>query len=437
MNELTSPKVQDIPALVISGVCSRWRDLSKAHPCLWSRIRLHFQSTTRHLPTDALMNTFIDSSQQCPLTLELPARTLGELETHQQHLCDVLGSQKPRWKQVKIGHRAAFQVVIAQGPSHFPILEQLLIPALQASLPTDIRKFQQVPSLKVLSVGRLPLQSMPNFMWNQLTHLSLAQFHGGIKSIFERCPELKDLFFRQPSSHDSVHSSTPPLIAPVVESLSLRLSQPPTFPPNITNVVFESLRCPSLTSLLIEATEGYRCTWPRNEVNEFISHSSCHLTTLFIEFVPLSDTNLIDLLHLLPSLLHLTLDDSKIRGPESPITSHLIQSLHAFRRTGSNMISPALVRRLHSLSLTSSGSNTDTTFDRDFVDMVLSRWRPDVYASGYGLDTSGSTDSEGGTACLRSVVMRFTNRNVDLEMYRQLEHLEKEGMRVVVVGQSL
>ncbi|KAE9404489.1 hypothetical protein BT96DRAFT_419216 [Gymnopus androsaceus JB14] len=139
MNELTSPKVQDIPALVISGVCSRWRDLSKAHPCLWSRIRLHFQSTTRHLPTDALMNTFIDSSQQCPLTLEFPAKTLGELEAHQQHLCAVLGGQKPRWKQVKIEHRAVFDALIAQGPSHFPILEQLLIPALQASLQGDIQ----------------------------------------------------------------------------------------------------------------------------------------------------------------------------------------------------------------------------------------------------------------------------------------------------------
>ncbi|KAE9384624.1 hypothetical protein BT96DRAFT_791463, partial [Gymnopus androsaceus JB14] len=40
MNELTSKKLETMPTLAISMVCSRWRDLTKAYPILWSRLRI-------------------------------------------------------------------------------------------------------------------------------------------------------------------------------------------------------------------------------------------------------------------------------------------------------------------------------------------------------------------------------------------------------------
>jgi len=74
-----------------------------------------------------------------------------------------------------------------------------------------------------------------------------------------------------------------------------------------------------------------------------------------------------------------------------------------------------------------------STFDnKKFVDMVSSRWYPEAFAGG----EQGSSNSDGETACLRSVVMRFESRGVDEEIYRPLKHLEEAGMRVVVIGKD-
>ncbi|KAE9405909.1 hypothetical protein BT96DRAFT_915672 [Gymnopus androsaceus JB14] len=165
-------------------------------------------------------------------------------------------------------------------------------------------------------------------------------------------------------------------------------------------------------------------------VNGFTSRSSFQLTTLSIKFIPLLDSDLIDLLRRLPSLHHLTIDDSNTTSPR-PVTSLLVQSLHAIPRTSSVTMFSVLVKRLQTLSLTTSAEAQEAFNDRDFVDMVSSRWFLDGYTS-----DSDSMNSNGRMACLRSVVMRFTKRVVDEEVYGPLKYLEEEGMRVVVVGQS-
>ncbi|KAE9384625.1 hypothetical protein BT96DRAFT_640840 [Gymnopus androsaceus JB14] len=98
-------------------------------------------------------------------------------------------------------------------------------------------------------------------------------------------------------------------------------------------------------------------------------------------------------------------------------------------------ISSAIVPQLESLSLTFSSSGTFC--DQSLVDMVSSRWFPAAYADGYGVNTSKSLESEGGTVCLRSVVLHFPNREMDEEIYGSLTHLEEAGMRVVVTGKSM
>ncbi len=44
-NELTSKNLASMPALTISGVCSRWRALSRSLPNLWSRLRIDVPKT--------------------------------------------------------------------------------------------------------------------------------------------------------------------------------------------------------------------------------------------------------------------------------------------------------------------------------------------------------------------------------------------------------
>ncbi|KAE9404486.1 hypothetical protein BT96DRAFT_877662 [Gymnopus androsaceus JB14] len=62
MNDLTSKKLQTMPALVISGVCSRWRNLARSCPELWSRIQITIWSTPRRLPSFPVLDLYLRSS---------------------------------------------------------------------------------------------------------------------------------------------------------------------------------------------------------------------------------------------------------------------------------------------------------------------------------------------------------------------------------------
>ncbi|KAE9397373.1 hypothetical protein BT96DRAFT_995844 [Gymnopus androsaceus JB14] len=249
--------------------------------------------------------------------------------------------------------------------------------------------------------------------------LGIGQFTEQMENVFEVCSDLRELLFRNFRESRFVRCE-PAITAPVVERLSFSLSPGCLY--NSLAIVFSSMICPSLTSLHMEGMDKYANPWPKDELNMFISSSSFRLTTLSIKFIPLLDTDLIDLLHRLPSLLDLTIDDSRV-SDTSPITLCLLQRLHASR-------SSALVTKLQSISLTFSGSDFS---DRDFVDMISSRWNPKAFTGGG--DCSSNRDGE-TLACLRSVVMRFTNRDVDEEIYGPLKNLEAVGMRAVVSGQN-
>ncbi|KIK65115.1 hypothetical protein GYMLUDRAFT_159899, partial [Collybiopsis luxurians FD-317 M1] len=69
MNDLTSKSLRKMPALAISAASSQFRELAKSSPRIWSRIRLSL--TPRHNHPLPLLEHYLASSQQFPLTLEL------------------------------------------------------------------------------------------------------------------------------------------------------------------------------------------------------------------------------------------------------------------------------------------------------------------------------------------------------------------------------
>ncbi|KAE9386341.1 hypothetical protein BT96DRAFT_1026274 [Gymnopus androsaceus JB14] len=398
MNELTSKKLGDMPTLVISSVCSRWRSLVKTRPALWSFIRINMQLIP---PNEFLiLGLYLESSRQSPLCIELIGKP-KTLELHHQ----------------TCGAGSRFRV-----------------------LSTRSRTLQECSASVYIRV--LPSQDLGEiqFPWKQLRLLSLERHPSGMKNVLHICDKLTELQFREvDAGPGSYELSSPPATASVLETLSLSVSQT-SLSESLAEVVFSSMSCPSLTSLLLEARNEYRRAWPKEALHTFISRSSFHLTTLSIKFIALSDADLIDLLHRLPSLLHLTIDDSKqslatTATTPSPITSRLIHSLHAFPHTKSASVSSALVRRLQTLDVTFSGS---TAFDDgEFIEMVSSRWLPaDSDAFGLQVHTANHLDSGIGTECLRSVVMRFRNRGVNDKVYSPSRHLEQAGMRVVIVDKS-
>ncbi|KAE9404492.1 hypothetical protein BT96DRAFT_419267 [Gymnopus androsaceus JB14] len=349
-------------------------------------------------------------------------------------MCCYIGACSNRWYRLTVCGWMIYDAIVAHNPSNFPLLEHLALPNLVDSTgwrAATLDRYQNAPKLHTLAFGGVPPINKDLDLWTRLTLLDVAQCNSKLKDVFEICSNLRELRFRQFETGLPIKLCSPPISAPFVEKLTLSLTQ--TFyaeSGGLANVIFASITCPSLTSLFIEGLTGYEDKWPRDAVNDFISRSAFHLTTLSIKFVPLLDSDLIDFLHRLPSLVHLTVDDSNIpTNSPSPITSAFVQSLHAFPPTNSATNSSVLMKSLKTLSLTFGGPGTFN--DRVFVDMVLSRWFSSTYADGYGPNTSNVR-----TTCLRSVVMRFTRRDVDQGIYRQLKYLSKEGMRVVVVGQA-
>ncbi|KAF9066389.1 hypothetical protein BDP27DRAFT_1423910 [Rhodocollybia butyracea] len=187
------------------------------------------------------------------------------------------------------------------------------------------------------------------------------------------------------------------------------------------NTLFSHFDFPSLNNLYMDMPYGGSHDWKANVFTSFISRSSCMITTFTLRDILMSDSELIEVLRVLPALLHLEIHHNE--RSQGPITSHLISSLIH------QSTSISLIPKLHSLDLTSRSDTGDTFDDSVFVSMVQSRWfKP-------GSDLSAEMLAL-GRASIRSVVLKFFTRKLDAEVYKPLRILDAEGLRVVVIGMN-
>ncbi|KAF9065684.1 hypothetical protein BDP27DRAFT_1424555 [Rhodocollybia butyracea] len=208
---------------------------------------------------------------------------------------------------------------------------------------------------------------------------------------------------------------------PSVKSIEIEVMDPRHNSPKDTldsKMVFSSLSFPSLKELVVESAGIDRTPWPGKALISFLSTSSCIVTTFTLRDMSLSDLDISAVLRLMPSLLHLEIDDVEwdiyyLR--RSPITSHLI----------SELAQPQFLPKLYSLRLISH--NEGPFNDRDFVSMVESRW----FRPGSDLCMAMLTPGRG---CIWFVVLKFGLREIDAEVYKLLRNLDEEGLRVVVAG---
>ncbi|KAJ3994444.1 hypothetical protein F5050DRAFT_515951 [Lentinula boryana] len=430
LNNLTSGQLKTMPALAISSVCSHWRNLAKASPQLWSRMRINLTVMhTDHLGFD-LLQMYLDSSQQYPLSFEILGDKLETLEPRQAMVCATVGACSDRWKELAVSQPTFFKVLTAQNPTHFPMLEELSISSFAFRLSGSLDRFQDSPKLRSLSISLFPLSKLPRslFPWNQLNVLTICSYSEELKYLLDGPSDLTELHFCE-WTDGWFKQTTSPMLASSIQTVSLSVAastQPES--ESLVDVIFASTTCPALTSLSIDRADlddAYDRPWPKEIVQDFLSRSSCKLTTLSIKSIPLSDSDLIDTLARLPSLLHLNIDDTSVSYNHSPITSYLVQSLHAFRYNGKSLTPSVLVPKLQSLSLV-SGSASKGFSDTDLVEVVASR----QYPGGYTYD-SGTMKP-----FLRSVVLQFPDRDIIEEVYGPLKRLEKAGLRVVVIAQG-
>lgn len=420
---LSSPAITYLPALAISSVCIQWRSLALALPQLWSRFRVEtapaiFECDPQEVSNGGsgfikTLQLYLDRSTDDPLTIDLETKGRWRREMIIPPAVNLLLEYTHRWKAFKYTGDYWLDKITGfeRQPLSFPILENLTLNGVTCSIVTaDLDCFTDAPKLRTLETNsserefKLPL--------NQLTYLGI---HSPDAEILTQCLNLTVLkLWSHYYLYELEGDFTPNML------LSMNRLESFTFVYDTDSSIedqLSSLILPSLTELVIYPDGDFHdknLIWSRKAFSEFISRSSCNLTTLSIGSVVMTDRDLIDALQLLTSLTNLGVDDKlQLTEGESPITSYFLSSLHLHPHNSPSS-APPLVPRLGSLSIVKfNGTFFD---DAAFVEMVSSRWFP------------------AGINSLRSVVLRFHQRKINKDIYKPLYDLDRRGMKVVITG---
>ncbi|KAE9397374.1 hypothetical protein BT96DRAFT_75283 [Gymnopus androsaceus JB14] len=154
-NDLTSKRLETMPALTSSSVCSRWRSLAKSLPDIWSCIHINM-NTSFNLPSFPILDLYLASSQQSPLTLTLSEKHGKQLKPHHLAICTTLVGCCTRWKKLRMQRKVWKAFKDPKHSMRFPMLEELAIPNILVYSPLRLDLFQDAPNLRRFSVGMTP-----------------------------------------------------------------------------------------------------------------------------------------------------------------------------------------------------------------------------------------------------------------------------------------
>ncbi|KAF9075311.1 hypothetical protein BDP27DRAFT_1315865 [Rhodocollybia butyracea] len=407
------PSISYFPAMVISSVCSRWRDLALSSPRLWANltVEIYTRDEAREPRFMNMLTRLLERSNKWPLRLSLN-RVGFQIHSNINYylpdqtlplpFLDLLFQHAYHWETFTF--QALYPLTFYMKPSglHFPSLLEL-----------NIKDFERNPLAPFNKVEYLHLQRMSIDLASPPVLAKILHNYPSLKSL---SLELKPFEEEDAEVSDLMVQGTWRNIACLVIKAFER--------PWLLNMAFSSFSFPSLNELVVES-ECHTNNWPVDAFKSFVTTSSCMITTFTLRGFTVSDVDLIATLQVMPSISYLEIDDFEDSSPQnpiisqSPITSHFMQSLQ--HQSTSFPLAP----KLHSLRLISK--RTVPFDDLTFISMIESRWfKP-------GSDLSAAMFSI-GKACIRSVVLTFSWREVDAEVYQPLRNLDAEGLRVVVAG---
>ncbi|KAF9075343.1 hypothetical protein BDP27DRAFT_1315912 [Rhodocollybia butyracea] len=431
--KLTPPMtIAHLPTMAVSSVCSRWRELALSSPSLWAGLTVKTLITTFNNQATSLLgfistlDLFLTRSSDWPLRLAVEIRgDTWEIEPIEPISLTHLTRHSHRWKIFK--HRGTYLLTDYETLSNLqcPSLTELDINSdgyWVAS--TDLDCFEHSPRLRALALNRIP-QDKSKIPYHQLDHADFViNSSGALEEVLRKCPSLKSFELQLEHYHSEPSLSVIPGTWRDITSIVIREYHEQS----CSELVFPSFSFPSLNVLQVERLGSIEqmpskpTDWPGSAFISFVCRSCCMITTFTIRGISLSDLDLIGALRVMPSLLHLEIDNEVWHmKQQNPITLPLISSLTP-RQSSNSVIS--LVPKLHSLRLLFDGT---TFYDRAFVSMIQSRW----FKPGSDLHTANSRT---GISCIRSVVLRFSRREVNVEVYKPLRVLDEDGLRVVVIG---
>ncbi|KAF5343687.1 hypothetical protein D9757_010215 [Collybiopsis confluens] len=434
------------PAMALSSVCSRWRRIALAMPSIWSRIALDWGARVSSEGPWGNENTFplflsLARSLSRPLTIELNAiHSNLELSVgydgHLHPIIAKLTEQVHRWQKFTLVESGLCMLKdLFIETSQFPMLEDMELHEYEVSTVDFLAG--KAPNLKKLTWdGWPPLPvSISTEIFPQIVHIESSLEPALLEDLLEANPNLISL---TAEGNENLWSEEEyiarPRTCPRMETLSVQDLED-NYP---EKSVFSAMRCPSLKSLHLSCLQRIHAWTGFNFFMDFVQRSSFPLTTLCLNNFPLSDSNLVYLLNHVPTLMNLTVDDTRrphyeAKDPElelNPFTERFINSLHAYQTSSLRSNASPIVPRLRSLTLSSRVKEFN---DAAVMDMVRSRWFPSALSRALG-EIEAWNVSPFHVDCLREFTLNFRARKkVNSTVYAPLEQLEKIGMRAVVL----
>jgi hypothetical protein len=389
---------REIPRLV-TKICSSWRHVALTTPMLWTTLRLDLDDPNPEAQA-VFVHNWIARSAECPLSIELHDFHASE----NRAVMGILISSAHRWGKLKLHFGDHLVPVLAPIKGRLTELRELDLAAYlyEDDSPGAIDFFAAAPALRIV---KLSGESSAKFElpWLQLTHCEIARFQlRDCLAVLQKATALSSavllrmyhsymevpIAFHDPTS-SNIHSLE--LIDSV--GLDMRLA---------------NLTLPFLDTLTVETSAGTH--WPHPQLMSFLARSSQHLQKISLKEAPISDSQLLECLEELPSLLELRVEGYP---NHSCITDAFLWRMAA---RPSHIPWVPFLPHVHTLVIAVSRPATDDIV----VNMIRSRWKR-------------SRGREVEVAKLQAVTLHYTRR-MKPRCIAQLAEYREEGLEFRFIG---
>ncbi|KAK1222799.1 hypothetical protein PQX77_014325 [Marasmius sp. AFHP31] len=397
------PAVFETPALTVSHVCSRWRNIANSCSRLWSSISVQLTARPRVDPMP-LLETYLRRSKTHLLSLSLSldpdeGHTLyGDLTWKQKMAWKLLGSQFGRCRELAIGFDSTDEMPHLEG-IELPNLISYRHLAHSSFVPQSLVQQTDQPGWfwpYVLSAPKLIDLTLEDFLplswlpYRQLTSMTIRHIHDidsveGLFHLLPSCIALTELTLGAWEVPDEPIGPIPPILQHPVEVSSLRcLSLEGTDASDIgmdnilVAVCLPKLSLPGLTTFNVNGWTSVS--------SDFLQRCSRTLEKLSIDLPGLDDED--DSIHIdsvlstLPVLSKLTHVELAIKRESyhvflTPAINHFfttfLSKLKAESDSGSDSERHVFLPNLQSAHLTLSDMEMSTENVEAVLDAISSR----------------------------------------------------------------
>lgn len=431
----------NVAPLVLGLVCTTWRDVALSNKGLWSYINVDADfvddrissmprsydrcvaETNAASRVEAVVQKYLELSHPVPLTLSMRAFVI---DPDFRGVFALLASHAERWREAEVHmHSTLLEPgkVLATIQGRLPLLEELLL-ELQVLPAAPIRCFTSCPRLQTLTTvhNRSDHSTLPVLPLHQLTRLTADNTPvGALVKLVGSCPQLKDLTVKfskhdlasdsdsDSDSDESEFESEAGGVIPSthrfdIQSLNITMS-------HYTKLfelcrIYRAFTLPCLRSFSV--TSRHSQAWPQELFVRMLERSSCPLETLCFGRIAIVDSELLDILRLVPTITTLQINECREgwAGQYPTITNDFLQALT--HSSGEITLAP----RLSHIDFT-VGPYFDNTA---LFDMIESRW------------TAASVDpaQSGGIAALEFLRIHM------MDGCTRLRELKFGGVKVVL-----